>query len=39
MKFLLQFGTFEVNFMKIQLSFIILKKNSENSVSSSVINI
>ena len=31
-KILLQFGSFKINFMKNQLSFIILKKNSENTV-------
>ena len=28
-KILLQFGNFEINFVKIQLSFIILKKNQK----------
>ena len=31
-KFLLQFSSFEVHSMKIQASFIILRKMSENSV-------
>ena len=32
MKILLQFGSFRIYFMKIQSSFIILRKFSENSV-------
>ena len=31
-KILLQFDNFETNFMKIQLSFLVLRKISENSV-------
>ena len=31
-KIVLQFGSFKIHFMKIQLSFIILKDNSVNSV-------
>ena len=31
-KILLQFGSFKIHFMKIQLSLIILRKISENSV-------
>ena len=31
-KILLQLGSFKINFMKIQLSFILLRKISENTV-------